>query len=210
MRTTARKRPLGPARRAASGHRLRPGQLGHRHLRRQGQPGHPVRHQPVTLLSTPAVILLGTGCDAALARLTGDHNDLRIHEEAAVITDDHPAAARAGPQRGRPGGPMRSAVALCTGGWRWAAVAVAAPVLALAAGFITASPARATPPAGVTAQILGSGTTLGGFKIRVDGIKVASEDAASVTVAHLTFAPGGTRHQGYLHIPPARVRPVSL
>ena len=57
---------------------------------------------------------------------------------------------------------------------------------------------------------LGSGTTLDGFKIRVDGIKVASEDAASVTVAHLTFAPGGTRHQGYLHIPPARVRPVSL
>ena len=43
----------------------------------------------------------GTGCDAALARLTGDHNDLRIHEEAAMITDDHRTTARAGPQTGR-------------------------------------------------------------------------------------------------------------
>ena len=81
---------------------------------------------------------------------------------------------------------------LCLRGWRWAAVAVAAPVLALAAGFMTASPARATPPTGVTTQILGSGTTLGGFKIHVDGIKVESKSAASFTVAHLTFAPGGT------------------
>jgi quercetin dioxygenase-like cupin family protein len=109
-----------------------------------------------------------------------------------MITADHRTTARACPQAGRPGGRMRSAVTWCTRGWRWAAVAVAAPVLALAAGFITTDPARATPPAGVTAQIVGSGTTLGGFKIHVDGIKVASKDAASFTVAHLTFAPGGT------------------
>ena len=109
-----------------------------------------------------------------------------------MTTDDHRPTAHAGPYTGRLGGRMRSAMTLCTRGWRWAAVAVAAPVLALAAGLITASPARATPPAGVTTQILGSGTTLGGFKIHVDGIKVESKNAASFTVAHLTFAPGGT------------------
>ena len=109
-----------------------------------------------------------------------------------MTTDDHLTTARAGSQAGRLGRWMRSVVTWCTRGWRWAAVAVAAPALALAAGLMTASPARATPPAGVTADILGSGTTLGGFKIHVDGIKVESKDAASVTVAHLTFAPGGT------------------
>jgi quercetin dioxygenase-like cupin family protein len=109
-----------------------------------------------------------------------------------MTTDDHRTTARAGPHTGRLGGRMRSAASLCTRGRRWAAVAVAAPALALAAGLMTASPARATPPSGVTADILGSGTTLGGFKIHVDGIKVESKDAASFTVAHLTFAPGGT------------------
>jgi hypothetical protein len=54
------------------------------------------------------------------------------------------------------------------------------------------SPARATPPAGVDTEILGSGTTLGGFKTHAGGIKVESKHAAGVTVAHLTFAPGGT------------------
>ena len=109
-----------------------------------------------------------------------------------MTPDDHRPTARAAPQAARLSGRMRSAVTLCTRGWRWAPIAVAAPVLALAAGLMTAGPAGATPPAGVTTQILGSGTTLGGFKIHVDGIKVESKDAASFTVAHLTFAPGGT------------------
>jgi quercetin dioxygenase-like cupin family protein len=72
------------------------------------------------------------------------------------------------------------------------AAALAVTAVALAAGMLTASPVHATPPGGVTAKILGSGTTLAGFKIHVDGIKVESKDAASFTVAHLTFAPGGT------------------
>lgn len=72
------------------------------------------------------------------------------------------------------------------------ATALAVAALGLAAGVLTASPARATPSAGVTTEILGSGTTLAGFKIHVDGIKVESKDAVSFTVAHLTFAPGGT------------------
>ena len=72
------------------------------------------------------------------------------------------------------------------------AAALALTALGLAAGVLTGSPARATPPAGVTPEILGSGTTLAGFKIHVDGIKVESKTAAGFTVEHLTFAPGGT------------------
>jgi quercetin dioxygenase-like cupin family protein len=70
--------------------------------------------------------------------------------------------------------------------------ALAVTALGLAAGVLTSSPARATPPAGVKPEILGSGTTLAGFKIHVDGIKVASKHAVSFTVEQLTFAPGGT------------------
>jgi quercetin dioxygenase-like cupin family protein len=70
------------------------------------------------------------------------------------------------------------------------AAALAVTGLGLAAGMLTASPARATPPAGVTTKILGSGTTLAGFAIHASGINVASKDAAGFTVAHLTFAPG--------------------
>lgn len=72
------------------------------------------------------------------------------------------------------------------------AAALAVIALGLAAGVLTANPARATPPAGVTTDILGSGTTVGGFKIHAAGIKVESKNAADVTVTHLTFAPGGT------------------
>jgi len=72
------------------------------------------------------------------------------------------------------------------------AAALAVTALGLAAGVLTASPAHATPPAGVTTKILGGGITLAGFTIRVDGIKVESTDGAGFTVAHLTFAPGGT------------------
>jgi len=70
--------------------------------------------------------------------------------------------------------------------------ALAVTAAGLAAGMLSASPAHATPPTGVTTEILGDGTTLAGFMIRVDGIKVESKDAAGFTVAHLTFAPGGT------------------
>ena len=72
------------------------------------------------------------------------------------------------------------------------AAALAVTALALAAGMLMARPAHATPAAGVTTKILGGGTTLAGFKIHVDGIKVESKNAASFTVARLTFAPGGT------------------
>jgi quercetin dioxygenase-like cupin family protein len=72
------------------------------------------------------------------------------------------------------------------------AAALAVTALGLAAGVLTASPGHATPPAGVTTEILGSGTTLAGFTIHAGGINVASKDAAGFTVAHLTLAPGGT------------------
>ena len=72
------------------------------------------------------------------------------------------------------------------------AAALAVTALGLAAGMLTASPAHAAPPAGVITKILGSGTTLAGFTIRAGGIKVESTDGAGLTVAHLTFSPGGT------------------
>ena len=71
------------------------------------------------------------------------------------------------------------------------AAALAVTALGLAAGVLTASPAHATPPAGVTTKILGRGTTPAGFTIHAHGINVASKGAAGLTVAHLTFAPGG-------------------
>lgn len=72
------------------------------------------------------------------------------------------------------------------------AAALAMAALGLAAGVLTAIPARATPPAGVTTDILGSGTTLAGFTVHGAGITVESHNVAGVTVARLTFAPGGT------------------
>ena len=72
------------------------------------------------------------------------------------------------------------------------AAALAVTGLGLAAGILAASPAHATPPVGVTSEILGSGTTLAGFTIHAGGIKVESKATVGVTVAHLTFAPGGT------------------
>ena len=72
------------------------------------------------------------------------------------------------------------------------AAAVAVTALWAAAGALTTSPARATPPAGVTTEILGRGTTLAGFIIHAAGIKVESNNAADITVARLTFAPCGT------------------
>jgi len=71
------------------------------------------------------------------------------------------------------------------------AAALAVTALGLAAGVLATSPARATPPADVTTEILGSGT-LTGFTIHAGGIKVVSKDAAGFTVTHLTFAPCGS------------------
>ena len=101
---------------------------------------------------------------------------------------------RSSAPKGRKGGPDKSPPmrAHLTRPAPVLAAALAVTALGLAAGTLAAGPALGTPPAGLTAEILGGGTTLGGFKIHVDGIKVASEDAVSFTVEHLTFAPGGT------------------
>ena len=72
------------------------------------------------------------------------------------------------------------------------AAAIAVIVLGLAAVAAIVGSARGTPPTGLTTEVLGRGTTLGGFKIHVDGIKVSSKDAVDFAAAHLTFAPGGT------------------
>jgi hypothetical protein len=58
-----------------------------------------------------------------------------------MTTDDHQPSARAGRQTGRPARRMRSAMTSRTQGWRWAAVAVAAPVLVPAVVPAAARPA---------------------------------------------------------------------
>lgn len=72
------------------------------------------------------------------------------------------------------------------------AAALAALALGLAAAAMIVSSARGTPTSGLHTESLGRGTTLIGFKIHVDGIKMESKDAVDFAVAHLTFAPGGS------------------
>ena len=61
-----------------------------------------------------------------------------------MTTEDHRPAAHTGPQTGGLRRQMRSAVTSRTQGWRWAAVAVAAPVLVLAAVPAAAPPVAAS------------------------------------------------------------------
>ena len=57
------------------------------------------------------------------------------------------------------------------------AAALAVTAVGLAAGVLTPCPAHATPPAGITTEILGSGTTLADFKIHIARITAESEEA---------------------------------
>jgi len=67
-------------------------------------------------------------------------------------------------------------------------------VLALVVGALTAAPALATPPVGVTTEILGTGTfdeldvsaRTGRWKARID-----TKGESDVNVVRLTFQPGG-------------------
>jgi quercetin dioxygenase-like cupin family protein len=70
------------------------------------------------------------------------------------------------------------------------ALATVAAAIALVVAFV--APASGSPPAGVTAQPLGRGTVADGFRIRVDGIHVSSNEPVDFVSMHLTFAPGGT------------------
>jgi len=72
------------------------------------------------------------------------------------------------------------------------AAALAALAFGLAAAAVIVNSARGTPPSGLSTEPLGRGTTLTGFKIHVDGVKVESKDAVDFAVAHLTFARGGS------------------
>ena len=56
---------------------------------------------------------------------------------------------------------------------------------------VTAS-AGSTPPVPVKPVLLARGTIAGGFKIRVDGIKMNVAGPVDVAVADLMFQPGGT------------------
>lgn len=75
-------------------------------------------------------------------------------------------------------------------------LAAAAAVLALAlAAALTALPrdqAAATPPSGVTAELLARGTMGHAGHVRVAGIKLQTRGPVDVATVHVTFQPGGS------------------
>jgi quercetin dioxygenase-like cupin family protein len=74
------------------------------------------------------------------------------------------------------------------------AAAVAALALALAAALITLprEQAAATPPAGVTAELLARGTIARAAHVRVAGGRLQTRGPVDVATVHVTFQPGGS------------------
>ena len=74
--------------------------------------------------------------------------------------------------------------------------AAAAAILALAlVAVLIAVPrdqATATPPSGVTAQLLARGTVGQASQLRVAGIRLATRGPIDVATVHVTFQPGGS------------------
>jgi quercetin dioxygenase-like cupin family protein len=52
--------------------------------------------------------------------------------------------------------------------------------------------ATATPPSGITAQLLARGTIADASHLRVAGIKLAARGPIDVATVHVTFQPGGS------------------
>jgi len=74
------------------------------------------------------------------------------------------------------------------------AAAVAILALALVAALIALprDQATATPPSGITAQLLARGTIADASHLRVAGIKPAARGPIDVATVHVTFQPGGS------------------
>jgi quercetin dioxygenase-like cupin family protein len=68
-----------------------------------------------------------------------------------------------------------------------AAAAAATPVLPA-----LAQPAHATPPKGVTSEVIARATLAGDYAAHVHGIKVKIKGPVDVVVIHTTIEPGGT------------------
>jgi quercetin dioxygenase-like cupin family protein len=83
------------------------------------------------------------------------------------------------------------------------AAAVAILALALVAALIALprDQATATPPSGITAQLLARGTIADASHLRVAGIKLAARAPIDVATVHVTFQPGGST--GW-HVHPGR------
>jgi quercetin dioxygenase-like cupin family protein len=74
-------------------------------------------------------------------------------------------------------------------------LAAAVAVLALALLGATAMPrdhAEATPPSGVTAELLARGTITNPSHLHVAGIKLATRGPVDIATVHVTFQPGGS------------------
>jgi len=74
------------------------------------------------------------------------------------------------------------------------AAAVAALALALAAALVALprDQAAATPPSGVTAELLARGTIGHAGHVRAAGIKLQTRGPVDVATVHVTFQPGGS------------------
>ena len=73
-----------------------------------------------------------------------------------------------------------------------AAVAVLAAALAAALIALPRDQAAATPPSGVTAQVLARGTVGHAAHVRVAGVKLQTRGPVDVATVQVTFQPGGT------------------
>jgi len=73
-----------------------------------------------------------------------------------------------------------------------AAVAILALTLAAALIALPRDQAAATPPSGITAQLLARGTIAHASHVGVAGIKLATRGPVDVATVHVTFQPGGS------------------
>ena len=74
------------------------------------------------------------------------------------------------------------------------AAAVAALALALAAALVALprDQAAATPPSGVTAELLARGTVGHAGQVRAPGVRLRTRGPVDVATVHVTFQPGGS------------------
>ena len=73
-----------------------------------------------------------------------------------------------------------------------AAVAVLALALVAALTALPSDQAAATPPSGVTAELLARGTIGHAGHVRAAGIKLQTRGPVDVATVHVTFQPGGS------------------
>ena len=73
-----------------------------------------------------------------------------------------------------------------------AAVAILAAALVAALIALPGEPATATPPSGITAELLARGTIADAGQVGVAGVKLATRGPIDVATVHVTFQAGGS------------------